>query len=133
MDCQSDSEVHDLTLCDICLQFIVRESGKELSLVSALTIPALEALSALLRQGEGLLSNPHHVTLPLGAAQFVPLEHLSAQDYHAAFEAIHEVLFAIVQCHTQVSQSSTAMLHVATSSCAARLGEAKSLVHTNYI
>lgn len=90
-------------MCDICFQFIVRESGKEPSLISALTVPALEALSVLLRQGEGLLSNPHHVTLALGAAQFVPLEHLSAQDYHAAFEAIHELLFAIVQCHTQVS------------------------------
>lgn len=101
---QFDSKVHDLTLCDICFQFIVKESGKVPSLISTLTIPALEALSVLLRQGEGLLSNPHHVTLPLGAAQFVPLEHLSTQDYHAAFEAIHEVLFAIIQCHTQVSK-----------------------------
>ncbi|XP_031434484.1 unhealthy ribosome biogenesis protein 2 homolog [Clupea harengus] len=82
--------------------FVVRESGKETSLISTLTIPALEALSVLLRQGEGLLYNPHHVTLALGATQFVPLEHLSVQDYHAAFEAIHEVLFAIIQCHTQV-------------------------------
>ncbi|KAL2083693.1 hypothetical protein ACEWY4_021466 [Coilia grayii] len=84
------------------LVFVVRECGKDTSLISCLTIPALEALSVLLRQGEGLLSNPHHITLALGATQFVPLDHLLIQDYHAAFEAIHEVLFTIIQCHTQV-------------------------------
>ncbi|XP_063048210.1 unhealthy ribosome biogenesis protein 2 homolog [Engraulis encrasicolus] len=81
---------------------IVRDCGKDASLITCVAIPVLQALSVLLRQGEGLLSNPHHVILGLEATQFIPLDHLPIQSYHAAFEAIHEVLFAIIQCHSQV-------------------------------
>ncbi|KAJ7984901.1 hypothetical protein DPEC_G00359570 [Dallia pectoralis] len=84
------------------LVFLVKDSGKEVALTSALTVPVLHTLTALLRQGEGRFSNPHHVTMVLGALQFVPLEHLNLEVYHNTFEAVHEALFAIIQCHPQV-------------------------------
>lgn len=59
--------------CPLFSQFLVKESGKQTTLTAALTMPALDTL---LRHGEGMLSNPHDVTLVLGALQFVPLEHL---------------------------------------------------------
>ncbi|XP_030628707.1 unhealthy ribosome biogenesis protein 2 homolog [Chanos chanos] len=84
------------------LVFIVKESSRMIPLTCALTVPTLDALTTLLRQGESLLSNSHHVVLVLGALQLVPLENQSVEDYHSAFEAIHEALFAIIQCHPQV-------------------------------
>ncbi|XP_066552614.1 unhealthy ribosome biogenesis protein 2 homolog isoform X2 [Amia ocellicauda] len=84
------------------LVFIVKESSKEVSLTAGFTVPVLEALRAVLRQGEGRLSNPHHVAMVYGALQSVPLEHLSVEDYYTAFQAIHEVLFAVIQCHPKV-------------------------------
>ncbi|XP_029620990.1 unhealthy ribosome biogenesis protein 2 homolog [Salmo trutta] len=84
------------------LVFLVKEAGKEPTLTAALTVPVLDTLTAMLRQGEGMLSNPHHVTMVLGALQFVPLEHLTMEIYHTTFEAIHEALFAVIQCHPQV-------------------------------
>lgn len=84
------------------LVFVVKESSQDLALTSDLTVPALTSLTALLRCGEGHLSNPHHVTIVLGALQFAPLDHLPLPVYHDTFHAIHETLFAIIQCHPQV-------------------------------
>ncbi|XP_018605057.2 unhealthy ribosome biogenesis protein 2 homolog isoform X1 [Scleropages formosus] len=83
----------------------VKECGKDRSLTESLTVPALQALAALLRWGEGVLQNPHHVTLAFGALPFVQLEHPSPAGYHSVFEAVHETLFAVVQCHPQVTLS----------------------------
>lgn len=91
------------TVLSALSQFLVKEAGKEPTLTAALTVPVLDTLTAMLRQGEGMLSNPHHVTMVLGALQFVPLEHLTMEIYHTTFEAIHEALFAVIQCHPQVS------------------------------
>ncbi|XP_036402635.1 unhealthy ribosome biogenesis protein 2 homolog [Megalops cyprinoides] len=82
--------------------FVVKECSKEKPLTATLAVPALEALTSVLRQGEGLLTNPHHVTLAFGALQFIPLELPSMEEYHSAFQAVHETLFAIIQCHPQV-------------------------------
>ncbi|XP_062320043.1 unhealthy ribosome biogenesis protein 2 homolog [Osmerus eperlanus] len=84
------------------LVFIVQESRKDVALTSDLTVPVLTTLTALLRRGEGSLSNPHHVTIVLGAIEFVPLNQLPLPVYHDVFHAIHETLFAIIQCHPQV-------------------------------
>ncbi|KAA0717922.1 Unhealthy ribosome biogenesis protein 2 -like protein [Triplophysa tibetana] len=81
------------------LIFVLKESSKLPPLTRALMIPTLETLTVLLRQGEKHLSNPHHVIMVLGALQFVPLDSHSMEEYHAAFEAIHEVLFAIILCY----------------------------------
>lgn len=86
-----------------CFQFVIKESSKLPSLTRALTLPTLEALTVLLLQGEAQISNPHNVIVVLGALQFVPLDSHSMEDYHAAFEAIHEALFAIIHCYPQVS------------------------------
>lgn len=59
-------------------------------------------MTSLLRQGEGRITNPHHVILVLGALQLVPLNHLTPSVYQSAFLAVHEALFAIIQCHPQV-------------------------------
>nr|XP_061796833.1 unhealthy ribosome biogenesis protein 2 homolog [Nerophis lumbriciformis] len=87
--------------------FLVRLSSQDASLTLTFTIPTVTAMTTLLRQGEGLISNPHHVVLVLGALQAVPLDHLSALVYQSAFLAIHEALFAIIQCHPQVMLNAT--------------------------
>ncbi|KAJ8359945.1 hypothetical protein SKAU_G00164700 [Synaphobranchus kaupii] len=87
--------------------FVVQECANDLALVGELTVPALEALTVILRQGEGVLSNPHHMGLVFGALQLVPLELPRAEDYHSIFHAVHEVLFAVVQCHPQVMLKAT--------------------------
>lgn len=84
------------------LIFIIKESSKLPSLTRVLTVPALEALTVLLRQGKAQISNPHHVIVVLGALQFVPLDSHCMDDYHSAFEAVHEALFAIIHCYPQV-------------------------------
>lgn len=84
------------------LQFLVRASSQDVSLTLPFTIPAVMSMTSLLRQGEGLITNPHHVILVLGALQSVPLDHLTPLVYQSAFLAVHEALFAIIQCHTQV-------------------------------
>uniref|UniRef100_A0A8K9XWD5 Nucleolar 27S pre-rRNA processing Urb2/Npa2 C-terminal domain-containing protein n=1 Tax=Oncorhynchus mykiss TaxID=8022 RepID=A0A8K9XWD5_ONCMY len=80
--------------------FLVKESGKQTTLTAALTMPVPDTL---LCHGEEMLSNPHDVTLVLGALQFVSLEHLIMEVYHTTFESIHEALFAVIQCLPQVS------------------------------
>lgn len=58
--------------------------------------------AALLRQGEGVLLNPHHVALAFSILLTVPLDHLKMDDYGSVFLGVHEVLFSIVQCHPKV-------------------------------
>lgn len=83
-------------------QLLVRTSSQDASLTLPFTVPTVMSMTSLLRQGEGLITNPHHVTMVLGALQAVPLDHLSPPVYQAVFLAIHEALFAIIQCHPQV-------------------------------
>ncbi|KAJ8250463.1 hypothetical protein COCON_G00223850 [Conger conger] len=87
--------------------FVVQECAKDLPLVGELAVPALEAVTVILRQGEGVLSNPHHVGLVFSALQLIPLELPSEEAYHSAFHAVHEALFAVIQCHPQVMLKAT--------------------------
>ncbi|KAI3377795.1 hypothetical protein L3Q82_008937, partial [Scortum barcoo] len=82
--------------------FLVRSSGQDIPLILPFTVPTVTSMTTLLRQGEGLITNPHHVILVLGALQSVPLDHLPPTVYQSAFLAIHEALFAIIKCHPQV-------------------------------
>uniref|UniRef100_A0A3Q2QHZ9 URB2 ribosome biogenesis homolog n=1 Tax=Fundulus heteroclitus TaxID=8078 RepID=A0A3Q2QHZ9_FUNHE len=82
--------------------FLVRTSSQDLSLTLPFTVPTVTSLTALLRQGEGLIPNPQHVVQVLGALQSLPLDHLSPTVYQSAFLAVHEGLFAIIKCHPQV-------------------------------
>ncbi|XP_053359016.1 unhealthy ribosome biogenesis protein 2 homolog [Clarias gariepinus] len=84
------------------LVFVVRASGQVSSLTSILTVPVIKTLITLLRQGETHLSDPHHVVLVLGALEFVPLENQCMEEYYSAFQAIHEVLYAIILCYPKV-------------------------------
>ncbi|KAG7236031.1 hypothetical protein INR49_001431 [Caranx melampygus] len=81
---------------------LVRSSSQEASLALPFTVPAVMSMTSLLRQGEGLINNPHHVILVLGALQSVSLDHLTPLVYQSLFLAVHEALFAIIQCHPQV-------------------------------
>ncbi|KAM9860653.1 unhealthy ribosome biogenesis protein 2 homolog [Aulostomus maculatus] len=81
---------------------LVRSSSQDISLTRSFTIPVVMVMTSLLRQGEGLIPNPHHVILVLGALQSVPLDRLTPLIYQSAFLAVHEALFAIIQCHPQV-------------------------------
>ncbi|KAF6731197.1 Unhealthy ribosome biogenesis-like protein 2 [Oryzias melastigma] len=82
--------------------FLVRSSSQDVSLTLTFTVPTVTSLTSLLRCGEGFITNPHHVVLVLGALQSLPLDHLKPPAYHAVFLAVHEALFAILQCHPQV-------------------------------
>ncbi|XP_040023482.2 unhealthy ribosome biogenesis protein 2 homolog [Gasterosteus aculeatus] len=82
--------------------FLVKSSAQDVSLTLPFTIPTVTSMTSLLRQGEGRITNPHHVILVLGALQLVPLNHLTPSVYQSAFLAVHEALFAIIQCHPQV-------------------------------
>nr|XP_054588610.1 unhealthy ribosome biogenesis protein 2 homolog isoform X1 [Nothobranchius furzeri] len=82
--------------------FLVRSSSQDASLTLPFTVPAVASMTSLLRQGEGLINNPHHVILILSALQSLPLDHLAPPIYHSAFLAVHEALFTIIQCHPQV-------------------------------
>ncbi|KAG7481706.1 hypothetical protein JOB18_002610 [Solea senegalensis] len=84
------------------LVFLVRMCSQDASLTLPFTVPAVTSMTSLLRQGEGLISNPHHVILVLGALQSVTLDHLSPHAYKSTFNTVHESLFAIIQCHPQV-------------------------------
>ncbi|XP_037306073.2 unhealthy ribosome biogenesis protein 2 homolog [Pungitius pungitius] len=88
--------------------FLVKSSAQDVSLTLPFTIPTVTSMTSLLRQGEGLISNPHHVILVLGALQLVPLNHLTPSVYQSAFLAVHEALFAIIQCHPQVMLTAAA-------------------------
>ncbi|XP_065536372.1 unhealthy ribosome biogenesis protein 2 homolog [Lathamus discolor] len=79
-----------------------KEACQDQSLISTIVIPILETVAALLRQGEGVLINPHHVALAFSILLTVPLDHLKTEDYRGVFLGVHEVLFSIVQCHPKV-------------------------------
>ncbi|XP_062980469.1 unhealthy ribosome biogenesis protein 2 homolog [Elgaria multicarinata webbii] len=76
-----------------------REASQDPVLLLTLIVPLLEAVAILLRQGEGVLSNPHHVSLVFNILLTVPLDQ---RDYGRIFLGIHEVLFSILQCHPKV-------------------------------
>ncbi|XP_053829580.1 unhealthy ribosome biogenesis protein 2 homolog isoform X3 [Vidua macroura] len=79
-----------------------KEACQDQALISIIVIPILETVAALLRRGEGILVNPHHVSLAFSILLTVPLYHLKTEDYHGVFLGVHEVLFSIVQCHPKV-------------------------------
>ncbi|NXA70741.1 URB2 protein, partial [Mohoua ochrocephala] len=79
-----------------------KEACQDQSLISIIVVPILETVAALLRQGEGVLVNPHHVSLAFSILLTVPLDHLKTEDYRSVFLGVHEVLFSIVQCHPKV-------------------------------
>ncbi|XP_072188506.1 unhealthy ribosome biogenesis protein 2 homolog [Excalfactoria chinensis] len=79
-----------------------KEACQDQSLTSTVVVPILETTAALLRQGEGVLLNPHHVALAFSILLKVPLDHLKIEDYGNVFLGVHEVLFSIVQCHPKV-------------------------------
>ncbi|NXG73121.1 URB2 protein, partial [Baryphthengus martii] len=79
-----------------------KEACQDQSLISTIVVPILETVAVLLRQGEGFLLNPHHVTLAFSILLTVPLDHLKTEDYRSVFLGVHEVLFSIVQCHPKV-------------------------------
>lgn len=84
------------------LQLFIRWSSQDPTLTLPFTVPTVISLTSLLRQGEGLITSPHDVTLVFGALQMVPLDHLSPLVYQSTFLVLHEALFAIIQCHPQV-------------------------------
>ncbi|XP_068595993.1 unhealthy ribosome biogenesis protein 2 homolog [Brachionichthys hirsutus] len=93
--------------------FLVRSSSQDVSLTLPLTVPTVMSMTSLLRQGEGLITNPHHVILAIGALQSVPLDRLTPSVYQSAFLSVHEALFAIIQCHPQVvSNAAPSFLNV---------------------
>uniref|UniRef100_A0A8D0HUI6 URB2 ribosome biosis homolog n=1 Tax=Sphenodon punctatus TaxID=8508 RepID=A0A8D0HUI6_SPHPU len=79
-----------------------REACQNQLLTPTVTVPILDTVATLLRQGEGILSNPHHVTLAFSMLLTVPLDHLKTEEYGNIFLGIHEVLFSILQCHPKV-------------------------------
>ncbi|NXJ29385.1 URB2 protein, partial [Dicrurus megarhynchus] len=84
-----------------------KEACQDQSLISIIVVPILETVAALLRQGEGVLVNPHHVSLAFSILLTVPLDHLKTEDYRGVFLGVHEVLFSIVQCHPKVLLKAT--------------------------
>uniref|UniRef100_A0A8B9QK37 URB2 ribosome biogenesis homolog n=1 Tax=Apteryx owenii TaxID=8824 RepID=A0A8B9QK37_APTOW len=79
-----------------------KEACQDQVLISTIVVPILETTAALLRQGEGVLLNPHHVALAFSVLLTVPLDHLKTEDYGSIFLGVHEVLFSILQCHPKV-------------------------------
>uniref|UniRef100_A0A8C3WPF7 URB2 ribosome biosis homolog n=1 Tax=Catagonus wagneri TaxID=51154 RepID=A0A8C3WPF7_9CETA len=79
-----------------------REACQEQPAALVLVGPILDVLAGLLRQGEGAISNPHHVTLAFGILLTVPLDHLKPPDYGHIFPRVHNVLFSVLQCHPKV-------------------------------
>uniref|UniRef100_A0A3Q0RIZ3 Nucleolar 27S pre-rRNA processing Urb2/Npa2 C-terminal domain-containing protein n=1 Tax=Amphilophus citrinellus TaxID=61819 RepID=A0A3Q0RIZ3_AMPCI len=81
---------------------VLESASQDVSLTLSFTIPMITSMTTLLRQGEGNITSSHHVSLVLGALQSVPLDHITPAVYQSAFLAVHETLFAIIQCHPQV-------------------------------
>ncbi|XP_034284254.1 unhealthy ribosome biogenesis protein 2 homolog [Pantherophis guttatus] len=77
----------------------IKEASQDPVLLPLLSVPILEAAALLLRRGEGILSNPHHVALVFNILLTVPLDQ---RVYNSVFLGIHEVLFSILQCHPKV-------------------------------
>nr|XP_056708740.1 unhealthy ribosome biogenesis protein 2 homolog [Euleptes europaea] len=79
-----------------------KEASQDHATIPALLVLVLETAAILLRQGEGILSNPHHVTLVFSILATIPLDRLKSEDYYSVVLGIHEVLFSILQCHPKV-------------------------------
>ncbi|KAM9196602.1 unhealthy ribosome biogenesis protein 2 homolog [Mergus octosetaceus] len=79
-----------------------KEACQDQSLTTTIVVPILETAAALLRQGERVLLNPHHVALAFNILLTIPLDHLKTEDYGSVFLGVHEVLFSVVQCHPKV-------------------------------
>ncbi|XP_048342323.1 unhealthy ribosome biogenesis protein 2 homolog isoform X1 [Sphaerodactylus townsendi] len=79
-----------------------KEASQDHARIPTLIVLILESAAVLLRQAEGILSNPHHVTLVFNILLTIPLDHLKTGDYYSIFLGIHEVLFSILQCHPKV-------------------------------
>lgn len=79
-----------------------KEACQDQSLTATIVVPILETAAALLRQGERVLLNPHHVALAFNILLTIPLDHLKTEDYGSVFLGVHEVLFSVVQCHPKV-------------------------------
>ncbi|XP_072437495.1 unhealthy ribosome biogenesis protein 2 homolog [Chiloscyllium punctatum] len=86
----------------MALMVLCKEAALDQAKGFRITVLSLETLAILVQQGEGILSNPHHVTLAFNALLCVPLDHLQLDEYGSIFRAIQEVLFAIVQSQTKV-------------------------------
>lgn len=85
------------------LMLQTREACQEQPSALALVGPVLDVLAALLRQGEGTISNPHHVSLAFSILLTAPLDHLKPLEYGHIFSRAHNVLFSILQCHPKVT------------------------------
>ncbi|XP_007936709.1 unhealthy ribosome biogenesis protein 2 homolog [Orycteropus afer afer] len=79
-----------------------REACQERSLLLTVVGPILDILALLLRQGEEVIYNPHHVSLAFSTLLTVPVDHLKPSEYGSIFPRIHNVLFSILQCHPKV-------------------------------
>ncbi|KAL2770709.1 unhealthy ribosome biogenesis protein 2-like protein, partial [Daubentonia madagascariensis] len=79
-----------------------REACQEQPVPLTVVVSILDVLAALLRQGEEAISNPHHVCLAFSILLTVPLDHLKPTEYGSIFPRMHNVLFAILQCHPKV-------------------------------
>ncbi|KAM5235682.1 unhealthy ribosome biogenesis protein 2 homolog [Ctenodactylus gundi] len=79
-----------------------REACEEQPVALARVQPLLEVLAGLLRRGENVISNPHHVSLAFGILLTVPLDRLRPAEYGSVFSRIHHVLFCMLQCHPKV-------------------------------
>ncbi|KAM9688627.1 unhealthy ribosome biogenesis protein 2 homolog [Trichechus inunguis] len=79
-----------------------REACQEQSLILTVVGPILDILASLLRQGEEIIHNPHHVSLAFSILLAVPVDRLKPLEYGSIFPRIHNVLFSILQCHPKV-------------------------------
>lgn len=79
-----------------------REACQEHPVPLGVVERVLDVLAALLRRGEGSISNPHHVGLAFGILLTVPLDQLKPPAYGSVFLRMHSVLFSVLQCHPQV-------------------------------
>ncbi|XP_043943036.1 unhealthy ribosome biogenesis protein 2 homolog [Protopterus annectens] len=105
--CPLKEDIERMVWCCIpqvttALVMLIREACQDQSLVSTVTVPVLQTLATLVKQGEGIIRNPHHVTLVFGALLTIPLEQLKTDKYYTVFLAYHEVLFSVLQYHPKV-------------------------------
>ncbi|XP_072503568.1 unhealthy ribosome biogenesis protein 2 homolog [Notamacropus eugenii] len=84
------------------LTFQNKEACQDQSLLLTVVVPILDTVASLLRHGESIIKNPHHVSLAFSILLAVPLDHLKPQEYSSIFLGMHEVLFSILQCHSKV-------------------------------
>ncbi|KAM6186127.1 unhealthy ribosome biogenesis protein 2 homolog [Rhynchocyon petersi] len=86
----------------VALTLQVREACQEQSLLLPVAGPVLDVLALLLRQGEEVIRSPHHISLAFSALLTVPVDHLKLSEFGSVISRIHNVLFAILQCHPKV-------------------------------